>query len=86
MLAGVGFAAAHDCNPYKISRQPKRRPSPEAYGLTDVEAIYWIEKKGEKSVLEVAIYVSGKKAGNPAGYLVTALNRYFPSDVVFRRV
>lgn len=42
-------------------------------GLTDVEAIYWIEKKGEKSVLEVANYVSGKRAANPAGYLVTAL-------------
>jgi hypothetical protein len=31
LLAGGGFVAAHDCNRYKISHHPKRRPSPEAY-------------------------------------------------------
>ena len=33
LLAGGGFVAAHDCNRYKISHHPKRRHSPEAYGL-----------------------------------------------------
>lgn len=61
----------------------KRLRETEAYqmvkelGLTDVEAIYWIEKKGVRSVLEVATYVAGKKADNPAGYLVTALRGNF---------
>jgi hypothetical protein len=44
------------------------------FGLSDVEAIFWIGKKGEVSVLESLTYVEEKvPSKNPVGYLVTAL-------------
>ena len=44
------------------------------FGLSDVEAIFWIGKKGEVSVLESLTYVQDKAPSkNPVGYLVTAL-------------
>jgi hypothetical protein len=44
------------------------------FGMKDVEAIYWITKKGETSILENLAYVQDKSpTKNPIGYLVTAL-------------
>ncbi|MEO9697230.1 MAG: replication initiation protein [Tateyamaria sp.] len=43
-------------------------------GLQDVEAIHWINKKGEAGVLENIAYVEAKKPDkNPTGYMVAAL-------------
>ena len=42
-------------------------------GLTDFQAIYAVEKKGETVALEIAAYVAARKPDNPAGYLVDAL-------------
>lgn len=43
-------------------------------GLKDVEAIYWIENKGEQYLIETIAYVEAKKPKqNPTGYLVNAL-------------
>jgi hypothetical protein len=54
-----------ECDAYKGLRN---------FGLSDVEAIFWIGKKGEVSVLENLIYVKEKTPSkNPVGYLVTAL-------------
>jgi len=44
------------------------------FGLKDVEAIYWIEAKGEAYVQDTLDYVKGRKAlKNPTGYMITAL-------------
>ena len=55
-----------ECEAYKKLRD---------FGLTDVESIYWVNKKGEVSVLENVAYVVNKAPEkSPTGYLVTTLN------------
>lgn len=54
-----------ECEAYKKLRE---------FGLKDVEAIYWINKKSELGVIENIAYVEAKKPEkNPTGYLIAAL-------------
>jgi tetratricopeptide (TPR) repeat protein len=54
LLARGGFVAAHDCNRYKISHHPKRRPSPEAYeAAAETEAELGLEH-GRAQSLQIA--------------------------------
>lgn len=48
------------------------------FGLKDVEAIYWIETRGDAYVSDAVAYVEAKKAvKNPTGYLMRALREGF---------
>ncbi|MEZ5784650.1 MAG: replication initiation protein [Rhizobiaceae bacterium] len=58
-------------------RQSNAYAAARELGLKDVEALHWIEAKGEAYVLDAVEYVRSKKPENPAGYLVAALRKGF---------
>lgn len=66
---------------YKAHSRMRETPACKAardLGLTEVEAFYWIESKGETYLADAVAYVQERKPEkNPAGYLVTALKKGF---------
>lgn len=79
----LGFKVRENPQMFLLDHQREsRQRETEAYkalrdmGLTDVEALHWLDAKGEDAVLETVTYVKGQKIKkSPQAYLIDALSR-----------